>query len=138
MFENPVLITISAATLFATPFASVLASVLTYQNDERPTAAMPVEEYKKTKPLMWAPLFFGLAVSYMICMMAAFVSLSALSYVLLVLPIMSSIIGASFAWLFSKQKSASITRAVFTGCMAGYIGIVASVMLGSLGLNGHL
>ena len=49
MFENPILITISAATLFATPFASVLASVLTYQSDERPTAAMPIEEYEQTK-----------------------------------------------------------------------------------------
>ena len=118
MFENPILITISAAALFATPFASVLASVLTYQSDERPTAAMPIDEYEKTKQ--------------------SFISLLVLSYVLLVLPLVSSIIGAFFARLLSKTKSAPISRAIFAGCMAGYIGMVASVMLGSLGLNGHL
>ena len=53
MFENPILITISAAALFATPFASVLASVLTYQSDERPTAAMPIDEYEKTPFVRW-------------------------------------------------------------------------------------
>lgn len=138
MFENPILITISAATLFATPFASVLASVLTYQSDERPKIPMPVDDYEKTKQSPLAPLFFGLGVSYAICAIASFISLTVLSYVLLVLPIASSIIGALFARLLSKTKSAPISRAIFAGCMAGYIGMVASVMLGSLGLNGHL
>ena len=138
MFENPILITISAAALFATPFASVLASVLTYQSDERPTAAMPIDEYEKTKQSFWAPAFFGLSVSYAICAVASFISLSVLSYVLLVLPLASSIIGAFFARLLSKTKSAPLSRAIFAGCMTGYIGMVASVMLGSLGLNGHL
>lgn len=138
MFENPVLITISAAALFATPFASVLASVLTYQSDERPTTAMPIEEYEQTKQSPWAPLFFGLGVSYAICAVASFISLSALSYVLLVLPVASSVIGSFCARLLSKAKSAPLSRAIFAGCMAGYIGMVASVMLGSLGLNGHL
>lgn len=138
MFENPILITISAAALFATPFASVLASVLTYQSDERPATAMPIEEYEQTKQSPWAPLFFGLGVSYAICAVASFISLTVLSYVLMVLPIASSIIGALFARLLSKTKSAPISRAIFVGCMAGYIGMVASVMLGSLGLNGHL
>ena len=137
MFENPILITISAAALFATPFASVLASVLTYQSDERPTAAMPIDEYEKTKQSFWAPAFFGLGVSYAICAVASFISLSVLSYVLL-LPLVSSIIGALFARLLSKTKSAPLSRAIFAGCMAGYIGMVASVMLGSLGMNGHL
>lgn len=138
MFENPILITISAATLFATPFASVLASVLTYQSDERPKIPMPVDEYEKAKQSPLAPLFFGLGVSYAICAVASFISLTVLSYVLLVLPIASSIIGALFARLLSKTKSAPLSRAIFAGCMAGYIGMVASVMLGSLGLNGHL
>ena len=138
MFENPILITISAAALFATPFASVLASVLTYQSDERPATAMPIEEYKQTKQSPWAPLFFGLGVSYTICAIASFISLSVLSYVLLVLPVASSIIGAFFARLLSKTKSAPISRAIFAGCIAGYIGLVASVILGALGLNGHL
>lgn len=138
MFENPILITVSAAALFATPFASVLASVLTYQSDERPTTAMPIEEYEQTKQSPWAPLFFGLGVSYAICAVASFISLSALSYVLLVLPVASSVIGSFFARLLSKTKSAPISRAIFAGCMAGYIGLVASVMLGALGMNGHL
>lgn len=138
MFENPILITISAAALFATPFASVLASVLTYQSDERPTTAMPIEEYEQTKQSPWAPLFFGLGVSYAICAAASFISLTVLSYVLLVLPLVSSVIGAFFARLLSKTKSAPISRAIFAGCMAGYIGLVASVMLGALGMSGHL
>lgn len=138
MFENPILITISAAALFATPFASVLASVLTYQSDERPKVPMPVDEFEKTKQSPLAPLFLGLGVSYAICAIASFISLMVLSYVLLVLPIASSIIGALFARLLSKTKSASLSRAIFAGCIAGYIGMVASVMLGSLGLNGHL
>ena len=132
MFENPILITISAAALFATPFASVLASVLTYQSDERPATAMPIEEYEQTKQSPWAPLFFGLGVSYAICAMASFISLSALSYALLVLPVASSVIGAFFARLLSKTKSAPLSSAIFAGCMAGYIGMVASVMLGMI------
>ena len=138
MFENPILITISVAALFATPFASVLVSVLTYQSDERPATAMPIEEYERTKQSPWAPLFFGLGVSYAICAVASFISLSALSYVLLVLPLVSSVIGSFFARLLSKTKSAPISRAIFAGCMVGYIGLVASVMLGALGMNGHL
>lgn len=75
---------------------------------------------------------------YAICAVASFISLSVLSYVLLVLPLVSSIIGAFFARLLSKTKSAGISRAIFVGCVAGYIGLIASVMLGALGLNGHL
>ena len=97
-----------------------------------------LHEYEKTKQSFWAPAFFGLGVSYAICAAASFISLSVLSYVLLVLPLVSSIIGAFFARLLSKTKSAPLSRAIFAGCMAGYIGMVASVMLGSLGLNGHL
>lgn len=138
MFENPVLMTISATALLASPVASVLASVLTYQSDEHPITAMPVDEYEKTKQSFWAPAFFGLGVSYTICAVASFISLSVLSYVLLVLPLVSSTIGAFFARLLSKTKSAPISRAIFAGCMAGYIGLVASVMLGALGMNGHL
>ena len=138
MVENSILITISAATLFATPFASVLASVLTYQSDERPTAAIPVDEYEKTKQSFWAPAFFGLGVSYAICAVASFISLSVLSYVLLVLPLVSSIIGAFFARLFSKTKSGDMVRAIFSGFLAGSLALVISAMLGALGMNGHL
>ena len=137
MFENPILITISAATLFATPFASVLASVLSYQNDV-PAMAQPIDDYEKTKPSPWIPLIIGLLVSYAICAVALSISLTALSYVLLAMPLISGIIGATCARLFSKQKSADFVHAVFIGCISGYIGMVASIMFGSLGLNGHL
>lgn len=137
MFENPILITISAATLFATPFASVLASVLSYQSDV-PAMAQPIDEYETAKPSPWIPLILGLLVSYAICAVALSISLTALSYILLAMPLISGIIGATCARLVSKQKSADFVHAVFIGCIAGYIGMVASFMFGSLGLNGHL
>ena len=49
MFENPILMTISATALLASPVASVLTSVRTYQSGEHPTAAMPIDEYEKKK-----------------------------------------------------------------------------------------
>lgn len=141
MFENPILMTISASALLASPVASVFTSVRTYQNDERPTTAMPIdeyEEYEKTKPSFWAPVFFGLGASYAICAVASFISLTVLSYVLIPLPLISSIIGAFFARLFSKTKSGDMVQAIFGGFLAGSLALVISAMLGALGLNGHL
>lgn len=137
MFENPILITISAVTLLATPVASVLASVLDYQSCV-PAMAQPIDEYKKTKPSPCVPFLLGAGVCYALCAVASFISLTALSYVLLVMPLVGGIIGVTFAKVFSKQTSADFAHAVFVGCIVGYVGMVASVMLGSLGLNGHL
>lgn len=137
MFENNILITISAITLLATPIASVLASVLDYQSGV-PAVAQPIDEYEKTKQSPWAPFLFGVGVCYAICAVASFISLNVLSYVLIVMPFVGGIIGATFAKVFSKQKSADFIHAVFVGGIAGYVGMIASVMLGSLGLNGHL
>lgn len=52
MFENPILMTISATALLASPVASVLTSVRTYQSGEHPTAAMPIDEYEKKKTVI--------------------------------------------------------------------------------------
>lgn len=138
MFENPILMTISATALFATPFASVLVSVLTYQSDDHPTAAIPIDEYEKTKQSPWLPLILGLGVSYTICAVASIISLTVLSYLLLVLPLISGAIGAFFARLFSKTKSGDFVRAIFSGFLAGSLALVISAMLGALGMNGHL
>lgn len=138
MFENPILMTISATALFATPFASVFVSVLTYQSDDRPTAAIPIDEYEKTKQSPWLPLSLGLGVSYTICAVVSLISLTVLSYLLLVLPLISGAIGAFFARLFSKTKSGDTVQAIFAGYLAGSLGLIVSAMLGSLGLNGHL
>lgn len=138
MFENPILMTISATALLASPVASVLTSVRTYQSGERPTAAMPIDEYEKTKQSFWAPAFFGLGVSYALCAVASFISLAVLSYLLIVLPLISSIIGAFFARLLSKTKSGDVVEASFRGFLAGSLALVISAMLGALGMNGHL
>ena len=138
MFENPVLMTISATALLASPVASVLTSVRTYQNDELPKVPMPIDEYEKAKPSLWAPEFFGLGVSYALCVIASFISLTVLSYVLIPLPLISSAIGAFFARLFSKTKSGDFVRAIFSGFLAGSLALVISAMLGALGMNGHL
>lgn len=138
MFENSILITISATTLLAIPIASVLASVLTYQSDERPTEPMPIDEYEKTKQSPWVPFLFGVGAAYAICAVASFISLTVLSYVLFVMPLVGGVIGTVFARAFSKQKSGDVVHAITVGCVAGYVGMIASVILGSIGLNGHL
>ena len=119
MFENPVLMTISATALLASPVASVLTSVRTYQNDELPKVPMPIDEYEKAKPSLWAPVFFGLGVSYALCVIASFISLTVLSYVLIPLPLISSAIGACFARLFSKTKLGDMVGGIFSGVFVG-------------------
>ena len=84
------------------------------------------------------PVFFGLGVSYALCVIASFISLTVLSYVLIPLPLISSAIGAFFARLFSKTKSGDFVRAIFSGFLAGSLALVISAMLGALGMNGHL
>lgn len=137
MFENPILMMLGASALLATPVASVITSVLTYRDDIIPTIPQPVEEYEKSKESPWVPILFGLGISYAICGVASFISISVLSYVMLPLPVISSLIGAMLARTFMTKK-VNIAHAVFVGSIAGYVGLIASTMLGALGMNGHL